>query len=86
MVDTQLIESFVGIISDIYFRNEDYLVGRFKAGKDSFTFTGNFYGIEKNDRLNITGSWVSHVKYGKQFNITDWERPIPSNKEQIISF
>lgn len=79
-------ETYTGIVIDIYFRNEDYLVGRFKAGKESFTFTGNFYGIDKSDRLNITGGWVSHTKYGKQFNVTNWERPIPSNKEQVISF
>jgi len=47
---------------------------------------GSLYGVEKGEKLIVNGKWESHPKYGKQFSIEHWERPIPNTKDQVIAF
>lgn len=75
-----------GIVTKIIFRKNEFLIGLLNTNTGVITFTGDFHGIYKGDKITVYGQWIKHIKYGNQLEVTQWERPIPSNKEQVISF
>jgi len=77
---------FQGIISRIIFRKEDFLIGQILADKKTITFKGHFLGVEANENIIIYGKWVYHSKYGNQIEVSSWERPVPTIKEQTLEF
>src|SRR5699024_12843598 len=72
----------------IFFTKDEFIIGQFQTDtdKERFNFKGNFYGIEENEKLIIYGKWVQHPNYGNQLEVTQWERPIPTTEENIISY
>lgn len=55
-------------------------------GGEPFAIKGNLYGVNKGERITVHGKWETHPKYGLQFAVDHWERPLPKTKDQIISF
>lgn len=55
-------------------------------GSDSFTIKGNLFGLNKKEQVEIHGQWEAHPKYGDQFAIEYWERPLPKTEDQIAAF
>lgn len=47
---------------------------------------GSLFGVQKNERIRAYGAWETHAKYGRQFAVTNWERPLPTSTEQVISY
>lgn len=78
-----------GIVSRYIYRqpNNDFIVAIFKQddGKD-MTITGFIYGVELNEKITVYGEWVKHPKFGDQYRVERWERPIPKTKEQVVAF
>lgn len=88
-------ESFVGIdlveikgvVTNVHFRKDDFLIATLKTDENTdVKFKGSLYGIDKKDEISIKGNWETHPKYGKQFSVARWERPMPETKEQVIAF
>lgn len=52
----------------------------------SITITGYFYELNMNDNYLFYGNMVHHPKYGLQFNVTDYERMKPEDKDGIVAF
>ena len=52
----------------------------------TITFTGYFADIHETEKYTMYGEIVDHPKYGFQFNVTDYERLKPTDKEGIIEF
>lgn len=52
----------------------------------AFTIKGSLFGMHKNERIRVHGTWETHSKHGKQFLVSHWERPLPETKDQIVSF
>lgn len=50
------------------------------------TVVGNFPSTERDELINITGYWVEHVTYGKQFQVTMASRVVPNTSEGIARY
>src|SRR5690606_36730829 len=43
-------------------------------------------GVDKGEEVIVHGEWSVHPKYGRQFEMVRWERPLPATEEQAIAF
>lgn len=57
-----------------------------KTDGEEITFKGNIFKVERNEEIIFKGKWIKHYKYGRQFEVERWERPIPKTKEKIIAY
>ncbi|MNW46807.1 ATP-dependent RecD-like DNA helicase [compost metagenome] len=55
-------------------------------GGEPIAIKGNLFGVNKGERIAVHGNWENHAKYGQQFAVEHWERPLPKTKDQIVSF
>ncbi|WP_270619826.1 ATP-dependent RecD-like DNA helicase [Paenibacillus macerans] len=55
-------------------------------GGEPFTIKGSLFGVNKGERVTVYGRWETHAKYGEQFSVERWERPLPKTRDQMISF
>jgi len=75
----------------IVFRNDStmYTVLRFQLNDEServITVTGLFPAIEKDVLYRIYGRYVEHPRYGMQFAMRRYEKPLPNEREGIIRY
>ena len=87
-----------GIFRQTIFRSDKgYVIGLFKVRdtnietmKDflnkTITFTGYFHELTENENYFFYGEEVVHPKYGYQFNVKEYERVKPEDKDGIIEF
>ncbi len=78
-------------IVHVVYHNEDnfYTVLRLKMNDEkekNLTATGFFQSIETDVLYNFYGKYIEHAKYGLQFEIQSYERPLPNEKEGIIRY
>ena len=52
----------------------------------TLTFTGYFHELNEDDIYIMNGAVVEHSKYGIQFNVSDYERCLPEDKNSIAEF
>ena len=81
----------------IYESGNGYYIGLFKVtdtdseelskyiGK-SITFTGYFHELNEIDTYMFYGKLVDHEKYGEQFQVDNYERCKPEEKDSIVEF
>ena len=78
-----------GTIAQIIFYNRDnyYTVAKLKlsAGR-AVTIVGNLPPLYQGEALLLRGGWVKHKEYGEQFQVAEWERPIPKTLKGIQQF
>src|SRR5690606_11018651 len=80
-------QEYVGKITKIHFQEDDFKIATFLVENEGeIKIKGNLYGIEKDEKIAVTGTWEHHAKYGNQLVISYWERPMPSTKEQAVTF
>lgn len=80
-------QEYVGKITKIHFQKDDFKIATFLVENEGeIKIKGSLYGIEKDEKIAVTGTWEHHAKYGNQLVISYWERPMPSTKEQAVSF
>ena len=81
----------------IYENNTGYKIGIFKVSDTdseylsdyigrSITFTGYFHELNNMDNYIFYGKLVNHEKYGEQFQVDNYERVKPEEKDSIIEF
>lgn len=90
MSDDQIV-TLNGKITYVLFQNEHnfYTVARFLINDEkekTITITGNMPGIEPGVLYRITGTYVEHPKYGMQFAVKYYEKPLPTEEEGIINY
>lgn len=82
-------------IQDIYTNDSNgYKVGllRVKDASDEdvinkvLTFTGIFDDLKYKTTYLMNGEFVTHNKYGMQFNVSSYELVLPTEEEEIIEF
>ena len=54
--------------------------------KTSFQLAGSLPKLSKNEEIIVDGYFKKHKKYGEQFEVKSWNRPIPTSKNQAIQF
>lgn len=76
--------------SRVLFRKDDYQVIIFKTieghKKKSFTGRGKLPLLTKSEEIVLLGEFKTDEKYGEQFHIEEWRRPIPNTEDQLIKF
>lgn len=81
----------------IFEGNNGFIIGLFKVEETDdievqdylnklITFTGTFAELNPDDKYIFYGNTVEHIKYGFQFNVTNYERVKPEDKDSIIEF
>ena len=85
----QELEIIQGVISAVVYQNYDngYAVLRL-AGDDGQTVTvvGTIPMPSAGERLMVTGKWISHPSYGRQFEAEFLERLLPQTESEILSY
>ena len=81
----------------IYQNSQGYNIGLFKVMDTDdekladyidhiITFTGYFHELNDMDKYLFYGKLVTHPKYGEQFQVDNYERCKPEEKDSIIEF
>ena len=80
----------------IYEGDNGYKVGLFRVKESSdileelvnktITFTGYFPDINNEDTYKLLGSYIDNQRYGKQFQVTGYEKEEPKGKDAVITF
>ena len=78
--------TFVGKVSRVLYRNEDYLIAKLQTDREELTIKGSIYGVDKGEEVRVQGTWENHPEFGKQLAVVSWERPMPQTIEQVTAF
>jgi exodeoxyribonuclease V alpha subunit len=74
-------ENLKGVVERLTFQNEEngYTVARLKpTGKSQeITITGSLPGVTPGELLSLRGRWVSHPKFGRQFEVNSYSVQLP---------
>ena len=82
---------------NIYKSDKGYVIGLFKVRETNdekmedyinktVTFTGYFYDLNEDDTYIFYGDWVKHPRYGFQFQVSNYEKVKPTDKEGVVEF
>ena len=81
---------------EIFRAETGYTIGLFKITETSeeyseyknktITFTGYFHELNDMDNYIFYGKFTTHEKYGEQFNVENYERLMPEEKDAIVEF
>ena len=74
-----------GQITDIIYENEinGYMVAEFKTQEDDIVITGYLPFINNGDTLKLTGKFVTHPEYGRQFKVETFEKIMPETLDAL---
>jgi exodeoxyribonuclease V alpha subunit len=83
-------EVIEGTVQRITFHNAEnaYTVARLQSdsSEDLITVVGNLPGLTEGEHLSLTGKWVEHPKYGRQFKAMGFHMVAPTSVEGIRKF
>lgn len=81
-------EIIKGYVSQIRFRNADngYTVISFQTEEAEETAVGNFMSIAEGEMLELSGEWVVHKIYDKQFKVSEYKSIQPEDEAAIIRY
>ena len=82
-------EILYGTVAAIIFQNQEngYTVLRLRSQDgEMVTVVGSIPMTVVGERLSITGRWISHATYGRQFEADLLERLMPESKDEILSY
>ncbi len=81
-------ETIQGFISSIRYRNPDngYSVLSFVIDDTEETLVGNFLSVSEGEMLKVTGEWVVHPIYDKQFKATSYESIQPEDELAVLRY
>ena len=81
----------------IYKSDQGYIIGLFKVRETNdenlsdfvnktITFTGYFHDLNEDDMYVFYGEETTHPRYGLQFQVSEYERLTPKDKDGLIEF
>lgn len=81
----------IGKIEYILFQNSEnyYTVSKFRIMDENekvITVTGYFPNVEEDIIYHISGHYTEHPRYGIQFVMTSFERPLPNEEEAVVRY
>ena len=88
MNSSSINEEIKGIVDSITYKNKDngYTVIKLKVAKELLVVTGNMPFLSEGDSVKITGSYVNHPSYGRQFKCDICEVSMPETEAQILKY
>ena len=74
-----------GQITSIIYENEinGYMVAEFKTAEEETVITGYLPFINNGDSLKVTGKFVTHQEYGRQFKVETFEKIMPETLDAL---
>ncbi|MCK5313331.1 MAG: ATP-dependent RecD-like DNA helicase, partial [Desulfobacteraceae bacterium] len=79
-----------GLLKRITYQNSDnfYTVAKIeiREAPDLITIVGTMAGVVEGETLDLTGSWVTHQKYGDQFKIESFNIVLPATSAGIKKY
>ena len=89
-----------GIYKKAIFKGENgYVIGLFRIKEmtedspltseidtSTITFTGYFHELTEDDNYLLKGNFIRHPKYGVQFQVDNYERLMPEDKDSTVEF
>ena len=85
----QELEIIQGVIGAVVYQNYEngYAILRLRCGGDqTVTVVGTIPLPAVGERLMVTGKWVNHASYGRQFEAEFLERLLPETSMEILSY
>ena len=82
-------EVLYGTVAAIVFQNQEngYTVLRLRSQDGELvTVVGSIPMTVVGERLSITGRWMTHASYGRQFEAELLERLMPESTEEILAY
>ncbi|TPE22130.1 ATP-dependent RecD-like DNA helicase [Clostridium perfringens] len=81
-------EALNGIVESIVFKSSGtgYTVIKFRENNIIHTAVGVLPHVKEGQNLKITGSWVNHSQFGKQFKVEECEEILPTSKDGIEKY
>ncbi len=83
-----ILTEITGNVENIIFRNEQngYTVFEIANGDDSITAVGNIPQIGAGDTVKMTGRFITHRSYGRQFSVAVCEICRPTQAADILRY
>ena len=82
-------EKTEGTVENIIFQSDDkrFCVFRMKCASDGM-ITAVYHGAAPfmGEMIRVTGEWISHPRFGRQFNITGYQSVMPDSVEGVERF
>ena len=81
--------TITGIIENIIFSNEDngYVICEVDSEEEGqFYAVGYMPSVSEGERVELTGSWVTHPEYGEQFKVELYQTVMPSDEQSILKY
>ena len=74
-----------GQITDVIYENEinGYMVAEFKTTEEETVITGYLPFINNGDSLKLTGKFINHQEYGRQFKVETFEKIMPETLDAL---
>mgnify|MGYP003290453144 CR=1 FL=1 len=81
-------EVFEGRITEIIYSNctNGYTVCVVENDDETITATGCMPYLAENDDVKLSGKWVTHPEYGRQFSVKGFEKTMPSESGAILKY
>ncbi|MEX1309787.1 MAG: ATP-dependent RecD-like DNA helicase [Candidatus Sulfomarinibacteraceae bacterium] len=82
-------ETVTGTVTRTLYTNEESGWCAIRLANDelgSFAATGPLLGVREGDELRLTGKWVEHPRFGRQFEAASFVQVAPSTLEGIRKF
>ncbi len=88
-LEKETLEQLEGTVERVIYSNEDngYTICDMALSDDEMiTVVGIMPMTSDGDRLTVWGRWTHNPKYGRQFNVTQYERVMPSDVASILKY
>ena len=86
----KLAETICGFINSITFYDDSsgYTVAKIKVPnhKEPITITGSLPGVKVGETIQCEGKWKKHLKFGNQFEVSDYKTQAPSDEKGIRKY
>ncbi|MDZ4993940.1 ATP-dependent RecD-like DNA helicase [Clostridium perfringens] len=81
-------EALNGIVESIVFKSSDtgYTVIKFRENNNIHTAVGVLPHVREGQNLKLSGSWVNHSQFGKQFKVEECEEILPTSRDGIEKY
>ena len=74
-----------GEVAEIIYKNEvnGYCIAVFETEEESTKIVGYLPFVNKNDTLEVTGKFVEHQEYGRQFKVETFKKVMPETLDSL---
>ncbi|MPQ42553.1 ATP-dependent RecD-like DNA helicase [Clostridium tarantellae] len=81
-------ETLNGIVENIVFKSDDtgYTVLKLREKNKIYTVVGAMPHAKEGQNFKLSGIWINHLQFGKQFKVEECEEIMPNSSEDIKKY